>query len=250
MPMTPVNDGTAASAQRDDKWWRSTLRDAAATVSPREQQFPGPDWFPPAVLNASAAQRIGAGPEELRYQPAAVGEVARGFAERLSQSPYEWQQETVNQIDTGELMTTLATGDADETLTRAATVIVEASDRASGGPDRAPDPQAVAQVSSRMRYTMGQVQMGVQHAPPGDNFAHRLGLAAADEGLYAMDHVSQESLRPQRAQERAQQTTGEQQTTSGTQPGAAGRSDLGDGAATRTGAAVSSRPNAERGLRG
>jgi hypothetical protein len=199
------------------------------------------------VLNASAAQRIGAGPEELRYQPAAVGEVARGFAERLSESPYEWQQETVNQIDTGELMTTLATGDVDETLKRAATVIVEASDRASGGPDRAPDPQAVAQVSSRMRYTMGQVQMGLQHAPPGDNFAHRLGLAAADEGLYAMDHVSWESSR---AQDREQQTTGEQQTPSGTQPGAAGRSGLGDGAATRTGAAASSRPNAERGSRG
>ena len=250
--MTPANDGTPASDLHDDKWWRSTLREAAATVAPAEQRqpLPAPDWYPPAVLNASAAQRIGAGPEELRYQPAAVGEVARGFAERLSKSPYEWQQDTVNQIDTGELMTTLATGDVDETLERAATVIVEASDRASGGPDRAPDPQAVAQVSGRMRYAMGQVQMGLQHAPPGDNFAHRLGLAAAEEGLYAMDHVIRDNERVQRAQEKAEQTTGEQQTLSGAQPGAFGRSDLGDGAATRTGAAVSSRPNAERGSRG
>ncbi|MGW7682525.1 hypothetical protein ACWGID_17415 [Kribbella sp. NPDC054772] len=63
-------------------------------------------------------------------------------------------------------MTTLATGPVDETLDRAANLIAEAADRADGRLDVAPDPEVVAQVRGRMKYTIEQVQLGTQNGGP------------------------------------------------------------------------------------
>ncbi|MFG1906726.1 hypothetical protein [Kribbella sp. NPDC048928] len=131
-----------------------------------------------------------------------------------------------DQIDPRALPATLATGDVDQTLQRAATVIVEAADRANGTTDAAPDPATVAQVRGRMHYTMEQVQLGLQHAPPGENFGHRLGLAAADEGLYAVERVARDQRMAEFSQNRTAGAAAGQQT-------AGNSTTLGDGGVQR-----------------
>lgn len=203
----------------DDKWWRSALDLAAAAVSHHAYERDGeePAWSD-AVMNASAAVSMGWRKDRWANVPSGpVVDVVKAFSERLAEE-YGGQDRIPHQIDTHESLPNvreaMRRGRVDETLRAAAGSIVESADPPSAGSYHPPDPAAIDAVRNAMSATMIEARFNETGQSPQaaeENFGRRLGTAAADAGIQAMNGVLADRANQELARS-VQQTLGAQTT--------------------------------------
>jgi hypothetical protein len=187
------------SSQRDDRWWRSALSMAAAAIAHAHLESTGrnADW-PDAVMNASAGRSMGWSRDRWASVPPELAGVADAFAERLGRE-YNGEGRIPYRLDNDPALRNLREGmrrsDVDATLRTVASSIVETVDRT-----RSPDPAAVTQVRDAMSRTMLAVRDGRSSGTDQQDFGRRLGTAAADAGIRAMNSVVEERARQSLAQ--------------------------------------------------
>jgi len=178
----------------NDMWWRSTLALAADLVRHAEYERTGQyaEWSD-AAMRASAGVSIHGRVGRFADVPAGeVADVARAFSERLAEE-YGGEERIPHQIDSHESLPNvrayMTRGSVDETLESAAISIVESADPPAPETYSRPDPAAIKTVRDAMSAAMVAARDDRSPAAGEENLGRRIGFAAAEAGVKAMNGV-------------------------------------------------------------
>jgi hypothetical protein len=175
-------------------WWRSTLSLAADLLRHEEYELTGQyaEWSD-AAMKASAGVSIHGRVGRFADVPAGrVNDVAVAFSERLAEE-YMGEERNPHQIDSHESLPNvrayMARGNVDETLETAALAIIESADPPQPPRFTMPDAATIKTGRDAMSEAMVAARDDRSPAAGEENLGRRIGFAAADAGVKAMNRV-------------------------------------------------------------